>query len=447
MNVTATPDAGYQFDGWSGDASGTDNPLAVTMDANKTITATFSEIPPVQFGLTVNATSGGSVNPSTGTYNANEVVNVTATPDAGYQFDGWSGDASGTDNPLAVTMDANKTITATFSEIPPVQFGLTVNATSGGSVNPSTGTYNANEVVNVTATPDAGYQFDGWSGDASGTDNPLAVTMDANKTIMATFSEIQFGLTVNATSGGSVNPSTGTYNANEVVNVTATPDAGYQFDGWSGDASGTDNPLAVTMDANKTIMATFSEIPPVQFGLTVNATSGGSVNPSTGTYNANEVVNVTATPDAGYQFDGWGGDASGTDNPLAVTMDANKTITATFSQIPTSQFGLTVNATSGGSVNPSTGTYNANEVVNVTATPDAGYQFDGWSGDASGTDNPLAVTMDANKTITAMFSELPTQGVSVTFKVDMTGVDVTQGAYINGECYWMDQNIHDCRRG
>jgi uncharacterized repeat protein (TIGR02543 family) len=40
-------------------------------------------------------------------------------------------------------------------------------------------------------------------------------------------------------------------------------------------------------------------------------------------------------------------------------------------------------------------------VVVLTATPATNWFFAGWSGDATGSTNPLPVTMDANKTITA----------------------------------------------
>ena len=48
------------------------------------------------------------------TYNSGEIVLLTALPDLGYDFDSWSGDASGIINPLNVIMDANKNITANF---------------------------------------------------------------------------------------------------------------------------------------------------------------------------------------------------------------------------------------------------------------------------------------------------------------------------------------------
>ncbi|MFY7671904.1 InlB B-repeat-containing protein, partial [Tenacibaculum sp. MEBiC06402] len=101
--------------GWSGDASGTTNPLNITMDADKTVTANFS---PIQRTLTVNAANGSvtaSPNPVNGTYDDGTVVTLTAVPDSGYQFDSWSGDATGNTTQITVTMDGDKTVTASFS--------------------------------------------------------------------------------------------------------------------------------------------------------------------------------------------------------------------------------------------------------------------------------------------------------------------------------------------
>jgi len=52
---------------------------------------------------------------------------------------------------------------------------------------------------------------------------------------------------------------------------------------------------------------------------------------------------------------------------------------------------------------PNTSSYALNASVQVTATANPGWTFDGWSGDATGTANPLTVTMNADKTITAKF--------------------------------------------
>jgi uncharacterized repeat protein (TIGR02543 family) len=72
---------------------------------------------------------------------------------------------------------------------------------------------------------------------------------------------------------------------------------------------------------------------PTTYTLATSVGSGsGSIarNPDQASYNSGSTVILTATPASGYTFTGWGGSASGTTNPLTVTMDANKTITANF---------------------------------------------------------------------------------------------------------------------
>jgi uncharacterized repeat protein (TIGR02543 family) len=58
----------------------------------------------------------GIVTPTVGahTYLSGTVVQLDAQPASGSRFGGWSGDASGTTSPISVTMNANKTVTATF---------------------------------------------------------------------------------------------------------------------------------------------------------------------------------------------------------------------------------------------------------------------------------------------------------------------------------------------
>jgi len=140
-----------------------------------------------------------------------------------------------------------------------VNYNLSITIVGNGSVSPNGGSFTQNDTFDITATPDAGWEFAGWSGDATGMTNPLSITMDADKNITATFTQIQQTLTVNSVGNGSVSPSSGTYNQGQTVNITATPDAGWEFTGWSGDATGTANPLSTTMDADKNITATFTE--------------------------------------------------------------------------------------------------------------------------------------------------------------------------------------------
>ena len=68
-------------------------------------------------------------------------------------------------------------------------FKLTIETVGDGSVSldPDQFTYGYFEQVTLTANANAGWKFAGWSGDATGTDNPLTVTIQGDTTIICTF--------------------------------------------------------------------------------------------------------------------------------------------------------------------------------------------------------------------------------------------------------------------
>ena len=78
------------------------------------------------YTLTINENPAGSGTVTTptqtcsGGYLAGTVVQLTAVPGSGYVFSSWSGDASGTTNPVSVTMDANKSVTANMRGNTPI---------------------------------------------------------------------------------------------------------------------------------------------------------------------------------------------------------------------------------------------------------------------------------------------------------------------------------------
>ncbi len=137
--------------------------------------------------LKVTTQGQGSVtlNPAGGTYFYGTTVKLKATPAAGWSFVVWSGDLSGTNNPETVIMDSDLSVTATFGQ----QCTLAVSTIDQGSVrlDPLGGAYDCGTAVTVTAIPNTGWRFDGWSGDVSGVENPLVLTMDSNKRLTATF--------------------------------------------------------------------------------------------------------------------------------------------------------------------------------------------------------------------------------------------------------------------
>jgi len=160
---------------------------------------------------------------------------------------------------------------------------LTIQAGAGGTTSPSPGSYvyAFGAEVSITASPDTGCRCAGWTGDVpSGheNDNPVAITMDSDKTITANFIR-QYTLTIVAGTGGTTDPAPGSHpcDSGTQVSVTASvTSTGYQFSGWSGAATGTTNPVTITMDADKTLTANFTPPqPPDEGGEAPSAKKGG----------------------------------------------------------------------------------------------------------------------------------------------------------------------------
>ncbi|MFW5812902.1 MAG: InlB B-repeat-containing protein [Fibrobacterota bacterium] len=146
------------------------------------------------FSLNIADANGGSVtkDPDKSSYSEGSQVTITADPQSGWVFENWSGDASGTDATITVTMDSDKDITPVFKEIPSNEFTLTVNIEGSGTVdrNPEQSTYTGGTEVTLTANPTPGRsEFSGWSDGASGSDQTVTITLNSNQTVTATFTD------------------------------------------------------------------------------------------------------------------------------------------------------------------------------------------------------------------------------------------------------------------
>ncbi|MEA1904357.1 MAG: PKD domain-containing protein [Candidatus Hadarchaeota archaeon] len=108
-------------------------------DATDTDTATVTVrvagegLPQYELSTSVSPPEGGTVtlDPPGGTYEEGTEVTATAVPADNYEFDHWSGDASGTSTSVTITMDSDKIVTAHFRSIsekgrglPLIQLGL-----------------------------------------------------------------------------------------------------------------------------------------------------------------------------------------------------------------------------------------------------------------------------------------------------------------------------------
>ena len=305
------------------------------------ILTTCSDDDTIQYQLTTQVTpaEAGTLAPVSGMYNEGTEVELKATPNPEYLFKNWSGDASGNINPLKIIMLEDKNITAVFEK---VNYALTLDIIGEGIVNQeivlaksTSKDYESGTTVQLSAIPDDGWMFVGWTGDHTSTENPIQLTMDQAMSITAKFEKVTYALTIETDGNGTVNEeivqakSTTDYDSGTTVQLTAIPDEGWIFVGWSGDHIGTANPIQLKIDQAMTITAKFEMDMsiPIQFWIVGN----GSVeaewvgDPALG----NSDVRLTAYPGDGWYFVSWWGipdhDEFGnfltTENPLEFNLN------------------------------------------------------------------------------------------------------------------------------
>ena len=200
-----------------------------------------------------------------------------------------------------------------------------------------------------------------------------------------------YTLAINNLGSGSVtlDPATGPYVRGSVVTLIATPDAGAKFSGFSGDLSGTSKISTIVIDGNKSVTANFAST--AQYTLTVNVVGSGSVllNPvNTGVYDAGTVVSLNAIANTGNLFLNYSGDINSGTNPSSITMDGNKTITATFTPIVASDWNV-IQAESG-------------TLVNATSKTDHAYTGTGYV-DFVNTATDASVTLNVPVTVAGCY--------------------------------------------
>jgi hypothetical protein len=250
-----------------------------------------------------------------------------------------------------------------------VCYTLTVNTNPAGSTvtvpsQSCAGGYTAGTVVQLTAVPGSGYAFTNWSGDASGTSNPVTVTMNGNRSVTANLR----GNTPLSPTGTLSNWNytftwTGLSDATWYLIEVETSGGSQVFYNWytsaqtncSGGTACSVTPSGFSL-ANGDYRWRVLDYGAYGYGLhsgyknftlsgacytlTTNASPGGSgsvtvpAQTCAGGYTGGSVIQLTAVPGTGYLFNNWSGAATGAGNPVSVTMDANKSVTANFKSTP-----------------------------------------------------------------------------------------------------------------
>jgi len=394
--------------------------ISVVMDEDKSITANFVEVNELSLDIGEGEgdiyVDGTLVEvPYSEEHMIGTEVEIEASPADHWRFTNWTGDYESTEEIITVVMDEDKSIKANFEEIE--YRYLTIEREGEGYTVPSVGThqYVYGDEVRVRANPNTGWVFDQWTGDVppgQGEYRELLIVMDEDKEITVHFERATYELDIDIEGNGSVEiePDKDEYEYGEEVNLTAVPDENYEFTEWAGDYESSEEEITITMDANKRLIAYFDRI---EHELEIDVIGEGTTDPEPGThtYEDGEEVNVTATPDDGWEFIEWTGDHEGTEEEITITMDQDYEITAVFEE-KVEYYELELDIKGEGTTDPEPGvhTYEPGEEVTIEAVPEEGWKFVRWSGDNLTVEDVTAdqttIEMLDNYDITAEFEEI-----------------------------------------
>ncbi len=398
-------------------------------------------------------------NVCTGSFASNQGIGLEATPNAGSRLASWSGPCSTSTTTVCMLVPPiPATIVATFVKTQTLTVAEAGNGTGSVTSTPAgiycgvtcSAAFDQGSTVTLTAStrPDDGNVFAGWSGGGcSGTD-ACTVTMDAAKTVTATFVspyalEVSFDPT--GTGSGRVTSSPAGIDCTDfcsaaflpgtVVTLTITPNGESSFSmgnvcSGSGSAPTT---CTFTMSAPKRLDLRFTSYRRLTVATT--GTGSGRLKATLGPIDCGAVCTETMdtglsvdfhedqyclayeciipTADAGSRFAGFSG-AGCSAQPVSgcsVAMNADTTITATFTKTQT--LTVTKDGTGTGSVSGDAGidcgdtcsaTVDQGAQVTLTATPAANSRFAGWSGGGCSGTGSCTVTLDAAENVKATFN-------------------------------------------
>ncbi len=325
-----------------------------------------------------------------------------------------------------------------------IKYPLTINKVGEGSVVPGVGTYyyDAGTTAFFNAIPTADYAFDHWEGDYQGTSWFGNILMDSPKTITAIFTpaDWQLTLTHSGNANGFTFPGPGIYGFldGQQIGISAGTSEGVYFGGWSGDI-GYNLPysefITITVNSDKYIDARFTNTGHI-LNVYVEGEGGATPGPFGNPHRFSEdaVLSITAyQTNPLWRFDHWSGDIDENEPRyyilLSIPMNRDREITAHFIEKP--YYTLTLEIQGQGTVSIQEGfddpiyyttgiyqfsilewTYIRCEAINS----EPGWVFDHWEGDFGDTLPTYprcSFSMDQNRSIKAVFVELPLEGEGI----------------------------------
>lgn len=390
-------------------------------------------------GLVSSDPSGITCNPDCNlAFPIDSEVTLTASADAGSQFIGFSGGSCGGISACTFTVSNNVTIQAEFQPETTHELSIIKTGDGGGFIASTvsgiscggncSSNFAENSEIILVASAGSNSGFIGWSGNCVANGLECIVTLTSDTVIEAQFDSLSHRLETWIIGQGSgvitSNPSgincppdcSEDFADDSLVTLNFTADAGTTFIGWGLDCSGTGDCLLTMSQARDAFADT-----DILHNLLVTVDGPGSVSsqpsgiscPSTcdQDFSDGEFIELIATPSMNANFIGWSGDCSGMGS-CQFNINQDYQVTAHFEF---DNYDLTILSNIGGHIASADGgidcgtdcdeTYSVNTIIQLTATPQSGYDFIGWSGGGTCIDSSLTcqVTIAQDTTINAVF--------------------------------------------
>ena len=271
--------------------------------------------------ITATAEHGGHVSGG-GSYDLGTSVTLTAVPDSGYSFSYWTGAVESMQNPLVLTADVAKSVTAVFAP-QPIAFTGATSGEDGVSLSWNNLAWAATYRIyrGVTSVPSAatvlaelpndgncsyldesgevGVEYWYWIEAEGASDEVASEPMTGRKLKPVVISPIAY-----ANLRGAANPNPATYQEGTLVSFS-NPGAvvGYTFAGW------TPSQITAEMTGAQTVSAAWTAN---SYSIAYDPNGGsGTMNATAMTYDAEGLVASNDFIWAGHVFAGWATNGTG----------------------------------------------------------------------------------------------------------------------------------------
>lgn len=453
-DILALPKFGYKFTHWS-----STNDAIYMLDSNITATTKvnltgdallFANFAEIKNKLEVLLGEGGeSVSPQTSEYGIHQIVSISATPLAGYEFTKWHDPDGIVVDPFSSSTDVNMSLTtgdhSILANFTRKFYNITISEGTGGNVvlDSPNGPWNHFGIYTIKALPHPGYKFVSWTGNqtsieslAQGNDQPTnQISLTSDVSLHAHFTPENYFISVSSGNGGTATGG-GQYSIENQPEISATHAPGWEFSHWEGNESYL---VYLSSTTSPKVLVNLTEAPPTMtfeavfkrpnFSLNLQTSEGGTVNGQNNfeiEVESGTEISLSAEPNVGWSFDRWFGVEQDliTNSDISVLIASNTIIEGIFKK---KSYKLELKQSTDGETRGA-GSYEFDDSVEITAVPKNGFKFEEWTGDIEFIDSSLDATTfakmpDSDVILTPVFSIIP-----VNITVNITGTGQVSGA-------------------